>query len=310
MNTNIITENAVSLSNGFQRGQWVKFLAQTAEGKWEKVNSRSTGECTWTDDESVQGMEVKLEGKGIVGGYYGVSAHTHQPYSNGFFGFTAEELSGPTPEKGYTVEQHGAHAHDWGEVKTLGEYLTARFLLENFNPWSSMKDGVHSMPYSWGDQAAESYALVINHELVGAVTGCGDNTPYLTESNEKCLAERKLFTSSSREDIAREQHESNERNNSAYKAGWSEQWADAANHIRSCYRIGQNPLKGLRKKFPGKWKYLADGNLQSDSVDGEIRFTELPQSANETTNCPNQDYPDFWWNVWGRWQVSYIPAKK
>lgn len=209
MNATIIKENAVSLSNGFQRGQWVKFLAQTAEGKWERVNSRSTGECTWTDDESVQGMEVRLEGKGIVGGYYGVSAHTSQPYSKGFFGFTAEELSGPTPEEGYTVEQHGAHAHDWKTVETLADYLSARFLNNSFTPWSSMKDGVHNMPYSWGDQAAESYALIINHKLVDAVTGCGDRTPYLTESSEKCLADGKIYYSDSMTDavIAQRKYE-------------------------------------------------------------------------------------------------------
>lgn len=200
MNAKIITDKSISLDNGFQRGQWVKFLVLTPEGKWEKTKSRSTGECTWAGDESVRGMEVKLEGKGIVGGFYGVSAHTYQPYSKGFFGFTAEELAGPTPERGYTVEQHGAHAHDWKTVETLADYLLARFLNDSFTPWSSMKDGVHSMPYSWGDQAAESYALVIDHKLVDAVTGCGDRTPYLTASHEKCLADGKIHYSDSMTD--------------------------------------------------------------------------------------------------------------
>ncbi|MEI6346274.1 MAG: hypothetical protein WCO79_03535 [bacterium] len=308
MKTNIIATNTVSLSNGFQCGQWVKFLTHPDGGKWEVATSKSTGECTWTDDESVVGMEVTLEGKGLVGGFHGVSAHTSQTTIAGFFGFTYEELAGPTPGKGYMCEMHGAHAEDWTPVETLADYLVARFGNNSFSPWSSKKDGVHKMPYAWGDQPADSYALVINHELVDSVTGCGDNTPHLTESEEKCLAERKLFTSSPRGDIEREQQECNERNNAALKLGWSEQWREVANHIRSSFRLGQNPLPTLRKKFCGKWTYYQAGNALENSVISEVRFTELLQSENELEECP-EGYSGFWGNVWGRWQVSYVPAK-
>jgi len=260
-------------------------------------------------------MEVALVGKGIVGGHYGVSAHTSQNYSKGFFGFTAEELAGPAPEKGYTVENHGAHAHDWEVVETLGQYLMAQFLNGSFVSWSAMADGVHEMPYCWGCQAAASFALVINHELVDSVTGCGDQTPRLVETREKCLGEKKLFTSSHREDQAREQQEENDRSNAALKAGWSQEWAEVAIHIRSSYRVsavkrkGQNPLPALRRTYPGTWTYIPAGEPDTDCKVEEVRFTELAQDKNAELVAPQLGYVDFWGNVWARWQVSYIPAK-
>lgn len=304
---NIITTDTASLSNGFQRGQWVKFLTH-AGGKWEVASTRSTGSCTYNDDLLIEGMEVKLEGKGIVGGYR-IEALTHLPYTTGFFGFTAEELAGPAPEKGYTCEMHGIHAQDWTAVETLEGYLLARFVNDSFTPWSSMKDGVHEMPYTWGCQSACSYALIIEHQLIESITDCGDNTPYLTETREKCLAERKLFTSSEREDTERERHECKQRTRTALELGWSEQWQDVANHLRSCYKMGQNPLPTLRKKFGGKWTYHQPGKIQENCVASEVRFTELSRLENEMVKCP-EGFLDLWTNVWSRWQVSYVPATK
>ncbi len=204
----IITESSVFLSNGFQSGEFVIFLVQDLEGKWVQEKRKGTGECTWHDDEKISDMEVSLVGKkGIVGCFYGTSAHSRQKSLTGFFGFSEEELSEIISEQGYTCKDHGFNAYDWEVVKTLEEYLEARFLWDSFTPWSSMKDGIHKMPYQWGDQAADSFALIKEGKLVDSSTGCGDRTPYLTESEEKCLAEGRLYTSNQMYDNSAEQAE-------------------------------------------------------------------------------------------------------
>jgi hypothetical protein len=155
-----------------------------------------------------------------------------------------------------------------------------------------------------GDQPADAWAVIDKDgNILVEESGCGEGTPRPFETLEGWNFSSDLGVQ------MREQSELNARNKEAFRIGWSTEWANVANHIRSCYLLGQNPLKGLRRKFPGTWKYLVEGNVQADSAVGEIRFTELSQAENEITEAPNYDYPDFWANVWNRWQVSYIPAK-
>ncbi len=328
MNTEIIAEKSVSLSNGFQTGQWVKFLTQTPSGEWVEEELVGTGEGTWHDDTLIDDMKVSLEGKkGILGGFRGVSSLSYVKYSSGFFGFTAEELAAPTPATGYSSESVDFNAHEWAEVKTLADYLYARFVSGNFTPWSEIKDGVHEMPYEWGDQAAASFALVIGGKLVDSITGCGDGTPYLTESEEKCFADRKLHTSCSMEDERAEQEEAQEKFFAAAKrlgvpleekyrrlcppGGWTEelekeieaevvrfdsdQRADAdktgiLRRLLNYYRKGQNPLPTLRTEKGGEWKFIREFPHHLYTEENEWK---LPEGTVVFKG-------DNWWVVWER----------
>ncbi len=282
MKTEIIAgTETVKLSNGFQRGKWVKFL-EIRDGKWEVVKSIGTGECTWVDDDKVSGLEVLLEGKGIIGGYYGVSAHTYVNTTPGFFGFTEEELAAPAPEKGYTVECLGVRTETWAEVVTLRDYLIARFSNRSFHPWSERGDGLWEMPYQWGDQASASYALVLGGKLITAVTGCGDRAPYLTESVEKCVADRKIHHSDKMTDWAIERGEAQDRLYAAIDRGDSAEWSAVHEHLKSSYRVKHNPLKSLRQTHSGTWTYFAPHEWHdSDADENAVVFLEKDFSKND-----------------------------
>lgn len=300
-----IENNTVKLVSHFQRGGWVS--------QWDGqkfVNFARATENTWHDDGDDSKEVVLPEGfKGAVGEFHGVSSLSYQS-SVTLIGFTDEELSAPASVQGWNNVGVGFRAERCKLIKSFGDYLKA--LASNSFVAIPEKGEVHpvsgnrvvELPFDWGDQAARHYAVISpKGEILYEESGCADNAPDPVKGGKDWE-----FTSD-RGEWEREQHEQNERNNTAFKAGWSDQWSAVADHIRSSYRIGQNPLRGLRQKFPGKWLYLAEGWKQEDGVTGEIRFTELPQRSNEITIAPNHDYPDFWANVWNRWQVSYIPAK-
>lgn len=217
MNT-IITAAEASLSNGFQSGEYVLFLTQDSSGFWVQEEKISTGEATWHDDEIVEDMKVSLVGKkGIHISFRGDSSSSRIKSVHGFFGFTAEDLESSSPESGYECHDVAFNAYDWKECMNLGDYLVSKFV-HIFTPWG--EDGVKSPPYSWGDQAADSFALVVGGKVIDSVKGQGDTTPYLTESDAKCLADRKLYTSCQMQD----EHEE--------RADWD------ARFIRAAERIG------------------------------------------------------------------------
>lgn len=270
MNTKIINTATINLSNGFQYGEWVRFI-DNDDGKWELDNEVGTGECTHTYDEKVRGLEVKLEGRGIVGGFRGLSAHSRDPFVGGFFGFTAEELSAPAPEKGYAV----GPSQCWVSVETLEDYLIAKFVWRNFTPWSMSKDCVVELPYDAGAQPARSLVLIIGGELVDEVTGFGDCTPYLTESAEKCVADRKIHATCEMLDLARKQEEADKRLYAAADAGDSEKWSAVRDHLRASYNLGCNPLRNLRLKYPGIWTFYERWNPDGEEIEaGDVIFTK------------------------------------
>lgn len=301
-----IENNTVKLVSHFQRGGWV---SQWDGQKFVKI--ASAAENTLHDDGDDSKEVVLPEGfKGAVGEFHGVSSLSYQS-SVTLVGFTGEELDAPSPVQGWNNVGVGFRAERCELIKSFGDYLKA--LANNSFVAIPEKGETHpvsgnrlvELPFDWGDQAANHYAIISpKGEILSEVSGCGDQAPYPLKAD----GTKDWELSSSFEDANREQHERNERNNAAFKLGWSDEWADVAHHLRSSYRISQNPLKGLRKKFPGTWKYIAEGNLQEDSQVGEVRFTALPQKENETATAPD-GYSSFWGNVWGRWQVSYIPNK-
>ncbi len=303
---NAIENNTVKLASHFQRGGWVS--------RWDGqkfVKIAHAAENTWHDDGDDSKVVVLPEGfKGAVGEFHGVSSLSYQS-SVTLIGFNDEELNTPSPVQGWDNVGVGFRAERCELIRNLGDYLKA---LANNSFVPIPEEGyVHpvsgnrlvELPFDWGDQAANHYAVISpKGEILYERSGCADNAP------DPIKGEDDWEFTSFRCDQEHEQHECNERNNAALKAGWSERWQEVANHIRSCYRVGQNPLPTLRKKYPGVWKYLAQGSDQPDSIVGEIRFTQLPQNENGTAIAPKLEYVDFWGNVWNRWQVSYIPAKK
>ena len=289
--------------SSFRRGGWVS--------RWngqQFIKIAIADENTWYDDGDDSKEVVLPEGfKGAVGEFHGVSSLSNQS-SVTLVGFTDEELNTPSPVQGWDNAGIGFRAERCELIKSFGDYLKA--LANNSFVTIPEKGETHpisgnrlvELPFDWGDQEANHYAVISpKGEILTEVIGCGDKAPYPL----KVDGTKDWELSSSFEDANREQHERNERNNAAFKLGWLHEWANVANHIRSSYQAGQNPLKGLRKKYPGTWKYLAKGSIQQDSTVGEIRFTALSQLENDEVS----EGFGFWSNVWDNWQVSYIPAK-
>ena len=300
----------ISINSGFQRGG--SLLSWDGEN-FNRV--QRAAENTWVDDgDSSFSTEVPDNFKGAVTRFYGISSLSYCNNAE-LMGFSEVELDAPSPIKGWASSQGSCvrSSDDW-KLVTMRDYLVALarnasiFTVEQAmekgekHPSGNGKVLVH-LGLEAGYQAADAFAVLDKYgNILIEESGCGDGTPYPIKTEDG------WNFASDREDQMREQDEMNERNNVAFKLGWSDEWANVARHLRSSYRIRQNPLKGLRKKFPGTWKYLSQGSVQEDSVVGEIRFTELSQRENETAEGPN-GYSGFWGNVWGRWQVSYIPAK-
>ncbi len=295
----------ISIDSGFQRGG--SLLAWDGE-KFNRI--QRAAENTWVDDgDSSFSTEVADDFKGAVVRFWGITSSYCKDVE--LMGFTDEELNAPTPVKGWNNVVVGFRAEKCELIKSFGDYLKALASgsliaipdTGKVHPVSGNR--LVELPFDWGDQAANHYAVISpKGEILTEVSGCGDQAPYALKAG----GTRDWEFSSSFEDANREQQERNERNNAAFKLGWSDEWANIARHIRSSYKAGQNPLKGLRRKYPGTWKYLAEGDLQQDSQVGEIRFTELCHHDNELEIAPD-GFSGFWGNVWGRWQVSYIPAK-
>ncbi len=301
----------ISIKSGFQRGG--SLLSWDGE-KFNRVQ-RAAENTRVGDGDSSFSTQVADDFKGAVVKFWGISSLSYCNNAE-LLGFSEKELKAPSPVKGWASSQGSCvrSSDDW-RLDTMGDYLVA--LARNASiltvqqaiekgekhPSGNGKVLVH-LGLEAGDQAADAFAILDKDgNILTEESGCGDSTPYPVKT-----AEGWNF-SSDREDQEKEQQEMNDRNNAAFKLGWSDEWVDVANHLRSSYRIGQNPLPTLRKKYAGKWVYHQAGKLPEDSEVGEVRFTALPQKENEATTAPD-GYSSFWGNVWGRWQVSYIPAKQ
>lgn len=264
------TASFIHISNGFESGEAVHFI-EKREGKWVEVGCVSTGECTWVGDKHVVDLEVDITGKA---GYH-IEWSRGVKYFRGFFGIPEEELNGPPPEKGYMTER-GQNTFSWEEVNTYRDWLHAT-LRGNFKAWRDLGDGVHQMPYHWGDQPADSFALVKGGKLIDSVTGCGDQTPYLTESNEKCMQDEVLHTSCPMSDWVSFDEDG------PTEAELANQRADAdetgiLRRLLKHYRKRQNPLRSLRKEKGGVWTF----------------HREYPEVGPDTVIY----YGEGWWVTW------------
>lgn len=112
-------------------------------------------------------------------------------------------------------------------------------------------DRLVSLPFRWGWAPAEHFAVFSPEgEMKREVSGVNDHAPEpfighdggwdftdrLTRNSEEAWEEERAFR--------------------AFRSA-AEQMAGGgvAAHLRASYRIGANPLPGLRKRFGGKWEF-------------------------------------------------------
>jgi|GEM_PF-4084719 len=190
--------------------------------------------------------------------------------------------------------------------------------------WHSLSDGVHHLPYCWGDQRADGLALVKGGKLVEYEAGHGDRTPYLTESEGKCVEDCKLYTSNQMVDAVVDSQEAEQlfwemadqlglseeyrRLTANYSEGRDERIAAISRKIEAGiiradadaragqdpkgvlyrllkhYRSGRNPLCSLRAEKGGIWTFH---RTQPHPHDGADEYTIVYEG-------------DDWWVTWTR----------
>ena len=166
----------IHLENGFERGMWI---AKYVDGDF--VTVEETGHNTWHDDTAVdKDIELPSDFKGAIG--------KARKYENSvdLIGFSGEELQSK-PDGTYFISESLAYGNgvtETKEAKTTGDILEAKARGSKIVSISELGDGIHSLPFSWGDQPAECFVVVKNGELKMVAKGTGDVTPQLTEGWE------------------------------------------------------------------------------------------------------------------------------
>jgi hypothetical protein len=106
----------------------------------------------------------------------------------------------PTFKAGFHYESNHMRTREVVFVENEESHRKAILDGHTMHYFSDISDGVHEVDFQWGDQAATAFLLIKDGKKVDYIAGCGDRTPYLTESNEKCLADGQLHHSDSMTD--------------------------------------------------------------------------------------------------------------
>jgi hypothetical protein len=277
----------IQLNSGFQSGGWVSRW----DGKEFKSVARAAENTYHDDGDSSKEVIVEDGFKGAIGEFHGVSSHSYQS-SVRLVGFSEEELSAPTTV-GWDNVGYGLHAEECKRLKDFGDYLRA---LANNSLVLIPEDGrIHpisgnrlvKLPYEWGCQFASHYAVISpKGEIIREESGCGDHAPSPIEGKMDWE-----FTSTVIEVM-----ENQARFDRALDRGLSSEWLPVLRHLRASYSVPINPLKGLRKKYPGTWTYYSVGKCSQEITEGDVIFDK-------------NDVRD--WEVEGSgWRVIYSPTKK
>lgn len=253
----------ITIKSGFGRGgrilrwdgaQW-RAVATIAENTWEG------------DGDDTQTVELVFSETYAIGVYH-TDGHT-QVWHWELRGFTPRELSAPAPVCGWRTEDMGGRATKLSRVETTGEWLLATAGRDFLSDSEVIDGSVHHpsvaglrlarLPYEWGDQAAEHWAVYQGPRLVSQASGCGDWTPepVVTDSGWEF------------ESAADRQHADGCAQLRAIKAmfdrGEDSPWAEVGRHLAACYKRRLNPLPTLRREHGGEWKFYAGAHPVSDT---------------------------------------------
>jgi hypothetical protein len=278
----------IQLNSGFRRGAWVSQW----DGKDFVMIARASENTYHDDGDSSKEVVVDDGFKGAVVEFHGVSTVTYVN-SIRLVGFSEEELNGPSPEVGWHLVTSGQSAKKCERVKNFGDWLVAAAdssfipVPTNGNIHRVSRNRLVELPYEWGNQAASHYVMISPEgEIIREECGCGDNTPIVLNWSMDWE-----FTSKSLE--TQKEHD---RFNCALDSGSSQEWLPILRYLRASYSVPINPLKGLRKKYPGTWTYYELGQWPRDIADGDVIF--------------NENDPQDWEAMGSGWRVIYSPTKK
>lgn len=287
MTTTTAVSITVTVKSGFESGG---SLLEWSNGGFQLV-ARARANTYWDDGDTSFSREVPAGFKGAVTKWSrgcGISTE--------LIGFSQEELVEPSPVAGWAVV-NGQHTQECVRLSDRAEWLRAVAAGDQILTDGELVAGgkahpvtgevLVTLPYCWGDQAAECYAVYSpNGELIGGDKGCGDRTPTVVDgvagwefSSQAEERMRALAEEDARFDLARDRGNGH---------------PDAA-HIRGCYRRGMNPLPSCRKAHGGTWKWYASCP-SGDTVSGVTIITE------HVTPRTEEPYG------YG-WVVVYTPAK-
>lgn len=252
----------VKISSGFRRGgRLMRWDGQ----KFELV--RRVHDCTWVGDaDDSASIEVPDDFRGALVTWR-EDGHTPIPSAQ-LLGFSDAELSAPSPVAGWGFSRCGFNTASYDRLADYGQYLRAvaehgdAGILTDADALATAQEfggglAVAEIPYEWGDQAARQFAVFRNGQYVAENRGCGDNTPYLTETGEiRYPADDRADFDFACADL--------DRHLASAHGAW----------LRESYARRQNPLPGLRKRVGGTWEFFRPDAQwrKAESPYGEIEI--------------------------------------
>jgi len=134
--------------------------------------------------------------------------------------------------------------------------------------FADMGDGVHRLPYRWGDQAAAAYILIKDGKKADYIQGCGDGTPIIVESDEKCMADGKLYSSDKRtERMARQEEEDTAFLEAADRLGVTDEYLRLVNDISDSSDESQAAAGKLARQIDEEVvRFAANARAEADKT--------------------------------------------
>ena len=245
----------ITIKSAFGRGGR---LLEWEGGGFREI--RHVHSCTWQGDaDDSASISVPDNFRGAVVRWY-MDGHTRIPRAK-LIGFGADELAGPAPVEGWGYCRIGYDAAEWSRLATIGQYLRA---LAEHGPAGVLAESevlasarhygggtaVGELSYEWGCQPTGHYVLFEGGKYAREEKGCGDNTPYFTDTGEI------RYPQEDRDDFL-----------SACEAITRRLEREQGAWLRASYARSQNPLPRLRKSPGGRWEYRrlgAGGNYPAE----------------------------------------------
>jgi hypothetical protein len=256
----------VQINSGFQSGG---SLWEFSGGQWTRVN-RACENTHIDDGDSSFSVELPEGFRGAVVRFHG-EIHSVREW----IGFSPTELEAPAGVAGWATRSVAFSATNVVRLATFQDVATATVCGETILLDTELVSGgkvspsgqvLVTLPYEWGDQAAEAFAVYSpSGEFISSVSGTGDRAPepFVSDGGDwdfTSVAERRDEESRAQDALLF----------AAIDRG--EAMADIARHIRASYKVGSNPLPTLRKKFGGKWTW--EKSMKWSAQDGDVLFVQ------------------------------------
>jgi len=244
----------ITIKSGFQRGgvllRWTgqsfETIRRASHNTWEGDGDTSFS-TTLRDDFKGAIVRDHMDGLTTI-------------KSPELIGFSEDFLASPSPIKGWRIDTLGCSCEQPVRIEIIYDYLVALACEDEIltdeeiittGKISPSGEIAVELPYTWGCQSAAWFAIYSPDGIyLYSVAGCGDNAPYLILDKDG-----NWDHSSSAIELLEAQREAEQEWFDALDRGTLLENGGVLKHLRSSYRMKQNPLRSLRKQYGGEWKW-------------------------------------------------------